>query len=134
MSGKSRTLSKYSNRWNVVDQNVVVERSGDYAVDTTNSSISVTLPEDAGVGTWVRVIDVAVNAGTNNIVVNGGSLNIEGRRSSGGAQYTIDADGQHSMFVYDGTLWVAVPGIDITETEITNIADNSAISFAIALG
>lgn len=134
MTGKNRTLSKYSNRWNVVDSNITIEKSGDYAVDTTLGPVSVTLPEDMGVGTWVRIIDIAVNAQTNNIIVNGGSLNIIGRRSSGGAQFTIENDGQNCMFVYDGTDWIVIPGIDITEPEITTIADNSAISFAIALG
>lgn len=134
MSGKNRTLSKYSNRWNLISDNVNAEGSGDYAVDTTSGPVSITLSEDLGVGAWVRVIDAELNAGTNNIIINAGSLNIVGRRSSGGPQFTIDTDGQNCMFVYTGDDWIVIPGIDITEPEITTIADNSAISFAIALG
>lgn len=136
MSGKNRVLSRYSNRWNIIDGDFTVPRSGDYAVDTSVDPVSILLPDDMGVGSWVRIIDLENNTSVNPIVVNGGTLNIVGRRSDAGnpTQYFINTDGQHTMFVFDGFDWIAFPGIDVSEQEITEIADNSAISFAIALG
>jgi len=49
-----------------------------YLVDTTSAAITVTLPTSPSAGDEIIIVDYASNAGTNNITLDPGTLNLRG--------------------------------------------------------
>lgn len=130
---KGRFLSGYANTWHTITEDHTVEYTENLIVKS-NSPVTITLPAEPSNGQWVRIADGSSNASTASIVINAGSVNIVGQRSSGSPVHIIDVDNQAVMLVYDGTEWVLIPNIAISQQEIQETATSAAITYAIALG
>ena len=53
-----------------------------FFVDTTNNTVTVTLPATPDDGDIVKIIDVGANASNNNIIINGNTNNIQGSNTN----------------------------------------------------
>ena len=53
-----------------------------YFIDTTNNTVTVTLPATPDDGDIVKIIDVGANASNNNIIINGNTNNIQGSNTN----------------------------------------------------
>lgn len=62
----------------LISANTVADKRTTYYVDTAAGAISITLPATPDPGDWVRVVDVADNAGQNGISMLRNGANIQG--------------------------------------------------------
>ena len=69
-----------------------------YLVDTTSAAITVTLPAAPSAGDEIIIVDYASNAGTNNITLDPGSLNLRGATDD----LVLDNDNQTARLLYSG--------------------------------
>ena len=70
-----------------------------YLVDTSSAAITVTLPTSPSAGDEIIIVDYASNAGTNNITIDPGSLNLRGATDD----LVLDNDNQTARLLYSGT-------------------------------
>ena len=69
-----------------------------YLVDTSSAAITVTLPTSPSAGDEIIIVDYASNAGTNNITIDPGSLNLRGAIDD----LVLDNDNQTARLLYSG--------------------------------
>lgn len=130
---KGRMIAGLPNKWKTITGNHTVEYSESLIVKS-NIEVTITLPPVPSDGQWVKIVDGSGNASIAPIVIDGGTVNIVGQRSSGSPVHIIDVDNQAVMLVYDGTNWVMSPNIAVSQQEIQETATSTAITYAIALG
>tara|TARA_Y100001937_G_scaffold89874_1_gene121566 strand:- start:260 stop:1504 length:1245 start_codon:yes stop_codon:yes gene_type:complete len=83
-----------------------------YFIDTSSSTITMTLPASPTAGSIVAINDYARNFATNNLTVNRNSSNIQGVADNA----TLQTNGQSTMFVYVDATKGWIP----TEDQTTN--------------
>jgi len=69
-----------------------------YLVDTSSAAITVTLPDAPSAGDEIIIVDYASNAGTNNITLDPGTLNLRGATDD----LVLDNDNQTARLLYSG--------------------------------
>jgi hypothetical protein len=115
-SGKYLTTNGTATSWATIDlssykKEISVEVDETYAselisgyryfVDTSTSSISLTLPESPSLGNEIQVFDAANNASSNNITLNRNGVKING----GTENLLIDLDGGAAALIYTGSTY-----------------------------
>ena len=69
-----------------------------YLVDTSSAAVTVTLPASPSAGDEIIIVDYASNAGTNNITLDPGTLNLRGATDD----LVLDNDNQTARLLYSG--------------------------------
>lgn len=69
-----------------------------YLVDTSSAAVTVTLPDAPSAGDEIIIVDYASNAGTNNITLDPGTLNLRGATDD----LVLDNDNQTARLLYSG--------------------------------
>ena len=69
-----------------------------YLVDTTSAAITVTLPDAPSAGDEIIIVDYASNAGTNNITLDPGTLNLRGATDD----LVLSTNNQTAKLLYSG--------------------------------
>ena len=69
-----------------------------YLVDTSSAAVTVTLPTAPSAGDEIIIVDYASNAGTNNITLDPGTLNLRGATND----LVLDNDNQTARLLYSG--------------------------------
>jgi hypothetical protein len=74
-----------------------------YFIDTTSNTVTITLPTAPDDGDIIKLIDVGVNAATNNIIIDGNGKNIQGSSSN----YNINTNRSGTEFIFlTGKGWI----------------------------
>jgi len=74
-----------------------------YFIDTTNNTVTITLPATPDDGDIIKIIDVGDNASTNNIIIDGNSKNIQGSSNN----YNINTNRAGTEFIFlTGNGWI----------------------------
>ena len=74
-----------------------------YFIDTTNNTVTITLPTAPDDGDIIKLIDVGANAATNNIIIDGNGKNIQGSSSN----YNINTNRSGTEFIFlTGNGWI----------------------------
>src|SRR6056300_1803272 len=69
-----------------------------YLVDTSSAAVTVTLPDAPSAGDEIIIVDYASNAGTNNITLDPGSLNLRGATDD----LVLSTNNQTARLLYSG--------------------------------
>src|SRR5210317_1123197 len=69
-----------------------------YLVDTSSAAVTVTLPDTPSAGDEIIIVDYASNAGTNNITLDPGTLNLRGATDD----LVLDNNNQTARLLYSG--------------------------------
>jgi hypothetical protein len=69
-----------------------------YLVDTSSAAITVTLPTSPSAGDEIIIVDYASNAGTNNITLDPGTLNLRGATDD----LVLSTNNQTARLLYSG--------------------------------
>src|SRR6056300_2063055 len=69
-----------------------------YLVDTSSAAVTVTLPDTPSAGDEIIIVDYASNAGTNNITLDPGTINLRGATDD----LVLDNDNQTARLLYSG--------------------------------
>src|SRR6056300_538900 len=69
-----------------------------YLVDTSSAAVTVTLPDTPSAGDEIIIVDYASNAGTNNITLDPGTLNLRGATDD----LVLSTNNQTARLLYSG--------------------------------
>ena len=98
-------------RWEVVKSNKQLDCGLRYLLDTSSSSITLTMPYEASgvvphVGDMLEVVDFKATWALNNVTLTASGtqkfLNIFGNSDT---TFILDVAGMYAQFVWDGTYW-----------------------------
>src|SRR6056300_376146 len=78
--------------------NFDAESGEGYLVDTSSAAITVTLPDAPSAGDEIIIVDYASNAGTNNITLDPGTLNLRGATDD----LVLSTNNQTARLLYSG--------------------------------
>lgn len=91
---------------NIKTENFTAISGKGYLLNTTSAAITITLPSNPSIGDEIVIVDYSSSAGTNNIIINPGSLNIKGTNNN----LILNTDEQTARLVYSsvGRGWLLV--------------------------